>query len=107
MPKLPAQILGEDVPVRIRWEDANGTGVDPDNVDADTAGTPDAYITIRKEGAATPLVDRAAMTHVAAGEFEYVWDTSLNNDGTGPYQVDVEADFGGETDIERRTVPLK
>ena len=106
MPTLKPKILGEDVELVMQSEE-NGAAVDPDDQDADASATPDAYVTIRKEGASTPLVDRAAMNYIATGEFEYVWDTAATNDGTGTYVVDVSADFGGRTDIERVNIPLK
>ena len=105
MAKLQARYLGEDVPLRARFEDGSGTAVDPDDQDADGVG--DAFVSVEKEGAATPLHDRVAMTRAEAGVYEYVWDTATNNDGTGTYVVEVEADFGGETDIDRVTLPLK
>ena len=106
-PKLKGKILGEDVELTARYEDSSGTAIDPDDVDADAGATPDAYITITKQGSATPVVDSAAMTYVATGEFSYVWDTSVNNEGTGTYVVEATADFGGNTDIERVNIPLK
>lgn len=104
---LQPSIIGEDVPLVITYENDSQVATDPDNVDADTGATPDAYITIRKEDAATPIVDRAPMNHLSTGTFEYVWDTSVNVDGTGRYQADAEATFSGETKISRVTVPLR
>ena len=105
MARLQARYLGEDVPVRIQYEDGSGTAVDPDDQDGDAVA--DAYITIRKEGADTPLVDSVAMTHIETGVLEYVWDTSVDESGTGMYVVEVSAEFSGETDLERVRLPLQ
>ena len=105
MARLQARYLGEDVPLRVQYEDGSGTAVDPD--DQDTSGDPNAYITIRKEGADTPLVDSVDMTYIETGVFEYVWDTSVDESGTGMYVVEVSAEFSGETDLERVRLPLQ
>lgn len=102
---LSPAVLGSDVPLVVTYEDDSNVATDPDDTDADT--TADATITIRKEDADTPVVDNAAMTRLGTGSFEYVWDSSTNEDGTGRYQVDVSAVFGGETKITRVTVPLR
>lgn len=102
---LQPSIIGEDVPLVITYENDSQVATDPDDVNADA--TPDATLTIRKEDADTPLVDSAPMNRVSTGTFEYVWDTSVNADGTGRYQADAEAVFGGETKISRVTIPLR
>lgn len=100
-------ILGEDVALVITYEDDGGVATDPDDTSATADGVADASITIRKEGSDTPVVTDAAMTRLSPGTFEYVWDTSVNADGTGRYQADAEAVFSGETKISRLTIPLR
>lgn len=90
--------VGEDVPVRITYDDGN---TDPDDVDAD--GDPDADITITAPDGTEP-VSAVAMTNTAVGVFEYVWDTATL--GTGDYGVEVSAEFGGETKISKSTIEL-
>lgn len=88
---------GEDIALTARYTDPDtDTAVDPD--DTGTDAIPDATITIRGPDG-TALVTDAAMTHIEAGRFEYVWDTALNGVGPGEYSVGVRATFGGETKI--------
>lgn len=98
--------LGEDIPIQISYTDANGNAVDPDNVDADAGATPDAYITITASDD-TDVVANAAMTHLSPGTFEFVWDSGLNNAGTGQYTVSINADFSGETSIKKARITLQ
>lgn len=93
---------GEDVPITILYEDSSGNGVDPD--DQGTDGVPDAYITITDD-TDTAVVSSVEMTHNAAGDFEYVWDTSTAS-GVGEYEVEISADFSGETKITRDSIEL-
>lgn len=106
---MPIQdaFLGEDVPLTVEYTDPDtGDAVDPDDTDAD--GTPDASVTISKfDEDIAPTVDGAAMTHTAVGTFEYVWDSGVDEDGTGRYVVETSAEFGGETDIERDRIRLR
>lgn len=101
---LTRGIVGEDIPLTISYEDSNGDPVDPDDQDSD--GTPDADVTIRDEDG-TELVTSQAMTHNETGDFEYVWDTSVDADGSGTYEVDVVAEFNGETKITRNEIQLR
>ena len=98
--------LGEDIPIQISYADANGNAVDPDNLDADAGATPDAYITITAPND-TDVVANAAMSRIAAGVFEYVWDSGLNNAGTGQYTISVQTDFSGETSIKKARITLQ
>lgn len=96
--------LGEDVPITITYEDDTGTAVDPDDTNADAV--PDAVINITAPDDTAAVTD-AAMTHTAAGSFEYVWDTAIDAAGAGTYTVEVSAEFGGETKISRNTITLQ
>ena len=100
---IRAAWVGEDVPVQATYTDDSGTAIDPDDPDAD--GTPDATITIVDESDGTEVVSAAAMTHIATGEFEYVWDTSTASAAT--HRVEVEAEFDGNTDIEKDRIRLR
>lgn len=96
--------LGEDIPIQISYTDADGNAVDPDDVTADAVA--DATITITAPND-TDVVSNAAMSRLAAGVFEYVWDSGLNNAGTGQYTISVTADFAGETSIKKARITLQ
>ena len=96
--------LGEDIPIQVSYTDANGNAVDPDDLNADA--TADASITITAPDG-TDVVANAAMTRLAAGVFEYVWDSATNNTGTGQYTISVTADFSGETSIKKARITLQ
>lgn len=103
--RLSDAYLGEDVPVAIQYNDPDtGDAVDPDDTDAD--GVPDASVTITDDGG-TEHVTAAAMSHLSTGEFEYVWDTSVDAGDEGTYEVEVSAEFSGDTKIERVQLPLR
>lgn len=96
---MPSQFYeGEDVPLRIEYEDSSGTLVDPDDTDSD--GNGNAQITIIAPDG-TELVSAVEMTWVEAGILEYVWDTSTNASGTGEYTAEVTAEFSAETKITK------
>lgn len=105
MATLSKQYIGEDVPLIARYEDPEtGDPVDPD--DTDTSGTPNADVTITGPDD-TVIVDSAEMSSNEVGELEYVWDTSVDANGTGHYTAEASADFDGETKILRMTVSLR
>lgn len=95
---------GEDVPVQIAYTDDAGNAVDPDDQGSD--GVPDADITIVDTRDETEVVSAAAMTHVATGEFEYVWDSSTAN-GPATYRVEISAEFSAETKITKDVIDLE
>lgn len=102
---IESAYLGEDAPLEIAYSDDSGA-VDPDDQDADD--TPDAEITISDNSDGTEVISAVAMTHTGSvGEFEYVWDTDADAAGAGTYVVEVTAEFGGETKINKSQITLK
>ena len=97
---IESAYVGEDVPLTVVYDDG---GTDPDDTDAD--GTPDASITITNNADGTEVVSSAAMAYQSTGAFEYVWDTSTLSDEF--YNVEVSAEFGGETDITKDQIELE
>ncbi|QCC60758.1 hypothetical protein NP511_02105 [Natrinema thermotolerans] len=100
---IKSAYAGEDVPLEVSYTDSNGA-IDPDDQGSD--GTPDAEITITDNSDGTEVVSAQSMTNTATGEFEFVWDTSAAN-GPGTYRVEITAEFGGETKINRSQIQLK
>lgn len=97
---IDAAYDGEDVPIRVLYEDTDGTAIDPD----DTAVDPTVTIT---DSADTAHVSDVVMTSNGTGDFEHVWDTATNGSGTGEYTVTITADFSSETKISRDTITLR
>lgn len=97
---IDAAYDGEDVPIRVLYEDTDETAIDPD----DTAADPTVTIT---DSADTAHVDGVLMTQNGTGDFEHVWDSATNGSGTGEYTVTITADFASETKISRDTIELR
>lgn len=88
---------GEDVPITATYT-SGGAGVD-----ADVAPS----ITITENSTGTDVVAGAAMSSVGGtGEYEYVWDSAVDGNGPGLYEIEVTGEFGGETKIVRDTIEL-
>lgn len=93
----------EDVPITIDYTDGSGNAVDPDDTGSDGVG--DTLITITDPDD-TDVISAVEMTHNSTGSFEYVWDTDVDGTGPGVYQIEMEAEFSGETKIVRDTITV-
>lgn len=92
---------GEDVPLRVAYTDDAGNATAADAAPTITITDPDG----------NEVVSAASMDNTVGGtgESEYVWDTASGAEGagTGTYTIEVTAEFGSETKINRRTISVE